>query len=167
MKSATEPYISYGYLFAQNLVAIFDCHLIPETTWSLLAQHLPQPPEVFILECLALKPAPAHYGFPQAISAAARLGAPRAYFTQISHGISHEQFEKCCEAVEAGKQAEYRSEKQCDKWDENAWEYFKSKHGSNQSTNLVKLLGKDDKDDEAVVGVALQEVQDVRISECL
>ena len=165
-----EPYVSYGYCIASEVVAIFDAHYIPDSTWTLLEQHLAKPPSIFIIECIHLHPALAHYGFAQAITAAARLQAEKTYFVQIGHGMSHIQLSKCCEAVQVGREPRhpphFNDEMSASRYfGDNAWMHVQSKlyakHPLLQHSSLPKILGLDEHDDEVVVQVALQEAQEV------
>lgn len=169
-KLNSEPYVSYGYCIASEFVAIFDANYIPESTWTLLQQHLPKPPSILVIECIRLQPAPAHYGFAQAIAAAARLQAKKTYFVQISHGMSHMQLSKCCEAVQAGREPHHfrhiDEEMSASRFSgDNAWMHVQSKpyakHPLLRYSSLPKVLGLNEHDDEVVVEVALQEVQEV------
>ena len=152
---------------------IFDCHLIPESAWSLLDQYLVKPPSTFIIECIRLQPAPAHYGFAQAMSAASRVHADKTYFVQLSHGLSHKQLEKCCEAVQVAGQprrprvsiSEVPAAKRST---DNAWAFAQtkpySKHPLFRNASLPRVLDLDEHDDEIVVELALQEIHEVRLS---
>ncbi|GAA5982649.1 hypothetical protein JCM11641_002323 [Rhodosporidiobolus odoratus] len=45
--------------------------------------------QALIIDCAGLKLSRSHFGVPQAIATARRLGVPRTYFTNINHEISH------------------------------------------------------------------------------
>ena len=61
-----------------------DCSAIPDTSWPLLAGV-----RTLVLDALRERPHSTHFSVPQAVEAAARIGADRTYFTHISHDLSH------------------------------------------------------------------------------
>jgi phosphoribosyl 1,2-cyclic phosphate phosphodiesterase len=61
-----------------------DCSAIPAGSWPLLAGV-----EVAVIGALRERPHPTHFSVPQAVEAARRLGARRAWFTHMSHDLPH------------------------------------------------------------------------------
>jgi len=51
----------------------------------------------------ALRLSASHFGLPQAVATARRLGAARTYLTDLGHGISHGAWLAACRALSAGK----------------------------------------------------------------
>jgi phosphoribosyl 1,2-cyclic phosphate phosphodiesterase len=61
-----------------------DCSAIPDTSWPLLAGV-----RTLVLDALRERAHSTHFSVPEAVAAAARIGAERTYFTHISHDLSH------------------------------------------------------------------------------
>jgi phosphoribosyl 1,2-cyclic phosphate phosphodiesterase len=61
-----------------------DCSAIPDTSWPLLDGV-----RTLVLDALRERPHSTHFSVPEAVAAAARIGAERTYFTHISHDLSH------------------------------------------------------------------------------
>ncbi|KAG0151635.1 hypothetical protein CROQUDRAFT_86680 [Cronartium quercuum f. sp. fusiforme G11] len=68
------------------------------------------PLPVLVIDTLRLEPHPSHFGIAQAISTAKRLGAQRTYLLGFSHGVTHECWERACEAIGEGRCARARTE---------------------------------------------------------
>jgi phosphoribosyl 1,2-cyclic phosphate phosphodiesterase len=62
-----------------------DCSAIPDTSWPLLAGV-----RTLVLDALRERAHSTHFSVPEAVAAAARIGADRTYFTHISHDLPHE-----------------------------------------------------------------------------
>jgi phosphoribosyl 1,2-cyclic phosphate phosphodiesterase len=62
-----------------------DCSAIPDGSWPLLAGV-----ETLVLDALRERAHSTHFSVPEAVAAAARIGAARTYFTHISHDLPHE-----------------------------------------------------------------------------
>ncbi|GAA6044115.1 hypothetical protein JCM8097_003218 [Rhodosporidiobolus ruineniae] len=58
--------------------------------------------QALIIDCNTLSLSPSHFGLPQAIATARRLGAKRTYFTDFPHGVSHRAWLAFSEAFERG-----------------------------------------------------------------
>jgi phosphoribosyl 1,2-cyclic phosphate phosphodiesterase len=61
-----------------------DCSGIPDASWPLL-----QGVRTLVLDALRERPHSTHFSVPEALNAAARIGAERTYFTHISHELGH------------------------------------------------------------------------------
>jgi len=61
-----------------------DCSTIPDTSWPLL-----EGVQTLVLDALRERPHTTHFSVPEAVKAAARIGATRTYFTHISHELGH------------------------------------------------------------------------------
>jgi phosphoribosyl 1,2-cyclic phosphate phosphodiesterase len=61
-----------------------DCSAIPDTSWPLLTGV-----RTLVLDALRERPHTTHFSVPEALKAAARIGAERTYFTHISHELGH------------------------------------------------------------------------------
>lgn len=61
-----------------------DCNRIPDESWPLLSGV-----RTLIIDALRHRPHSTHFSVNEAVDAAARIGANRAYFTHISHDLSH------------------------------------------------------------------------------
>jgi phosphoribosyl 1,2-cyclic phosphate phosphodiesterase len=66
-----------------------DCNEIPEESFALLAGV-----KNVVIDALRLKPHSTHFNFPEALTAIARIGADRAWFTHICHDFSHVQIQE-------------------------------------------------------------------------
>jgi phosphoribosyl 1,2-cyclic phosphate phosphodiesterase len=61
-----------------------DCSAIPDSSWPLL-----EGVRTLVLDALRERPHTTHFSVPEAVQAAARIGADRTYFTHISHELGH------------------------------------------------------------------------------
>jgi phosphoribosyl 1,2-cyclic phosphate phosphodiesterase len=61
-----------------------DCSAIPEASWPLLNGV-----RTLVLDALRERPHTTHFSVPEALKAAARIGADRTYLTHISHELGH------------------------------------------------------------------------------
>ncbi len=61
-----------------------DCSAIPDASWPLLAGV-----RTLVVDALRERPHTTHFSVPEAVKAAARIGAERTYFTHISHELGH------------------------------------------------------------------------------
>lgn len=61
-----------------------DCNRIPDASWALLAGV-----QTVILDALRHRPHSTHFSLGEATDVVRTLGAPRAYFTHISHDLGH------------------------------------------------------------------------------
>jgi phosphoribosyl 1,2-cyclic phosphate phosphodiesterase len=61
-----------------------DCSRIPDESWPLLEGL-----DVLVLNALRLRPHPTHFSLDEAVAAAARIGAPRTFFTHMCHDLPH------------------------------------------------------------------------------
>jgi phosphoribosyl 1,2-cyclic phosphate phosphodiesterase len=77
-----------GFRFG-NAAYLTDMSRIPESSLPLLAGV-----DLVVLDALRYTPHPSHASVDDAIAWARRLGAPRVYFTHMSHEILHAETEK-------------------------------------------------------------------------
>lgn len=99
---------------------------IPESTWSHLSTLIALPPArgsrpvpqenpltppkppllALVIDVTGLKLGSSHFGLPQSLATARRLGPPqRTYFTDLPHATSHECWLHFCEQYERGHNA--------------------------------------------------------------
>jgi phosphoribosyl 1,2-cyclic phosphate phosphodiesterase len=72
-----------------SLAYCTDVSRIPDESWDLLKNL-----DVLVLDGLQFRPHPTHFSVPQAVEAAARIGARMTYLTHIAHGVHHERDSK-------------------------------------------------------------------------
>lgn len=109
-----------------------------------------------------------HYSFPQAVSAARRVGARRTYFTQIYHNDSHSQLIRVCERLQLGIHAtnprpiEHAGGDEA-RYEGNAFAASLARSGLTREELLMHGLSKlkkiDRSDNEAVAELVVQEVE--------
>ena len=63
-----------------------DCNAIPDASWPLLAGV-----RTLVLDALRERTHATHFCVPEAVAAAARIGADRTYFTHMGHDLGHEE----------------------------------------------------------------------------
>jgi phosphoribosyl 1,2-cyclic phosphate phosphodiesterase len=61
-----------------------DCSGIPDDSWPLLTDL-----RALVISALRDRPHPSHFTLAQAIEAARRTGAPRVWFTHMTHDLPH------------------------------------------------------------------------------
>jgi phosphoribosyl 1,2-cyclic phosphate phosphodiesterase len=88
----------FGYRLGR-FAYLTDCSGIPETSFALL-----EGVELLVIGALRDKPHPSHFTVAEAIAAATRIGATRAYFTHMNHDLGHEA---TCARLPAGIQLAY------------------------------------------------------------
>ncbi|KAH9819425.1 beta-lactamase-like protein [Melampsora americana] len=69
---------------------------------ELLPIGLPPLP-ILVIDTLRLKPHTSHFGLAEAVATADRLGAQRTYLLGFTHGVTHECWQKACEAIGEGR----------------------------------------------------------------
>lgn len=81
--------VAFGYRIG-GFAYLTDCNFIPEESYFLLEGL-----EVVVIDGLRFKSHPTHFSIPQALEAAARIGAARTYLTHLSHDAGlHADIEK-------------------------------------------------------------------------
>ncbi|GAA5939302.1 hypothetical protein JCM3775_007182 [Rhodotorula graminis] len=126
-----SPLLCLGFLVDSSVLYISDASFIPEAQWARLAECLAlpsasgtfpssssastsstsrvRPSPLPRLQALvidaggALRLSPSHFGLPQAVATARRLGVARTYLTDLGHGISHGAWLAACRALSQGK----------------------------------------------------------------
>ncbi|GAA5929342.1 MBL fold metallo-hydrolase [Sporobolomyces koalae] len=113
-----KPLICLGFLFDSTLLYMSDVSYIPEETWRTLSRKLSLPLQTgsysitlsvalprlgaLVIDASGLRQSLSHFGLPQAIATARRLGVGRTYFTDISHKHSHASYLAFSRAFEHG-----------------------------------------------------------------
>ncbi|GAA6057201.1 hypothetical protein JCM3770_004375, partial [Rhodotorula araucariae] len=115
-----KPLLCLGFLIDSSVLYISDASYIPEEQWARLGsklalpspsgdcrppssrRSLPRLQAVIIDAGGALRLSASHFGLPQAVATARRLGAHRTYLTDLGHGVSHECWLAACRAISRG-----------------------------------------------------------------
>ncbi len=76
-----------------------DCSAIPDASFALLDGVT-----TLVIDALRERPHSTHFSVPEALAAAARIGAARTYFTHICHDLAHAE---TCARLPAGVELAY------------------------------------------------------------
>ncbi len=76
-----------GYLIANRLAYISDCHELPNATVERL-----QGVDTLVLNCLREREHPTHLNLARALAYIARIAPRRAYLTHLCHDFTHEEW---------------------------------------------------------------------------
>ncbi|KAG9075052.1 hypothetical protein FS749_013322, partial [Ceratobasidium sp. UAMH 11750] len=87
-----EPYICFGFMFADTLVYMSDVSHIPETAWEVIKARS-NSFKVFVVDCLKLEHHISHFGIKEVVEAAKRVNAQRTYVVGFGHEIPHDGWE--------------------------------------------------------------------------
>ncbi len=104
--SIREPFLCLGFKINDELIYMSDVSCIPEHVWStLLPDEAHRDPlvhnvPVFVVDCLLLEEQSSHFGMKEAVKAVRRMNAARSYFTDISHQLTHDEYEQIGKGIE-------------------------------------------------------------------
>ena len=73
-----------GFRFGR-FAYLTDCSRIPDDAWPLLEEL-----DAVVIDALREQPHPTHFSLSEAVEAARRIGARRAFFTHMCHHLAHE-----------------------------------------------------------------------------
>ncbi|ORY55537.1 beta-lactamase-like protein [Leucosporidium creatinivorum] len=117
--SPPSPLISMGFLINSTLMYCSDVSFIPESTWATIAREVTLPSSTgtystsypplprlcaLIIDSSSLRLSKSHFGLPQALGTARRLGALKTYLTDLPHMTSHECWLHFCEDYGKGRE---------------------------------------------------------------
>ncbi|GAA94712.1 hypothetical protein E5Q_01365 [Mixia osmundae IAM 14324] len=100
-----EPYICLGFLFDRAIAYLSDVNFIPEETWQLIRGSKESSIPICIVDCLRIVPHTSHFGLPQAVATARRMGAQRTYLFGFAHRITHDAWVYATSALGKGRHA--------------------------------------------------------------
>lgn len=78
-----------GYLIAEALAYISDCHVLPDETVDRLRGV-----DTLVIDCLRVREHPTHLNLEQALAYIARIAPREAYLTHLCHDFLHVEWER-------------------------------------------------------------------------
>ncbi|CAE6412496.1 unnamed protein product [Rhizoctonia solani] len=116
-----QPYLCFGFIFGDFMVYMSDVSHIPEATWETIHSKPPalsslrdsgsssnlvaqaRRYRILVIDCLKLEPHTSHFGIQDAVEAAKRVNAHRAYMVGFGHRITHNDWDTIGEYLEGKK----------------------------------------------------------------
>ncbi|KAG9121939.1 hypothetical protein FRC07_001874, partial [Ceratobasidium sp. 392] len=89
---APEPYMCFGFIFADVLIYMSDVSYIPGAAWKVIKARSSSF-ESFIVDCLRLEHHVSHFGIKEVVEAVKRINAQKTYIVGFGHEIPHDGWE--------------------------------------------------------------------------
>ncbi|KAG8714522.1 hypothetical protein FRC09_017528 [Ceratobasidium sp. 395] len=83
-----EPYMCFGFMFADILIYMSDVSYIPDTAWEVISARSGSF-EAFVVDCLRIEHHISHYGIKEVVEATKRINSKRTYVVGFGHEIPH------------------------------------------------------------------------------